>query len=178
MEAPGEAARHVAGPIEVRPARGPDVPEAVQLWGQMMAEHRALDPRLRFAADAPQAVARQMRGSLRDRDTALLVAEGAGRVVGYVMAYRQQRPPGAPVGEFAFVAELFVCPEFRREGTGTRLVRAAMEALRARGARSFELLASGANGATVGFWRSLGFSDYMLLLRADLPGADGEGDRP
>ena len=93
MEAPGEAARHVAGPIEVRPARGPDVPEAVQLWGQMMAEHRALDPRLRFAADAQQAVARQMRGSLRDRDTALLVAEGAGRVVGYVMAYRQQRPP-------------------------------------------------------------------------------------
>ncbi len=178
MEATGQAAGQLTGPVEVRPARAGDIPGMTDLWGLMMAEHRALDPRLRFAAGAPQAAARQMRGSLRDRDTALLVAEAAGRVVGYVLAYRQQRPPVAPLGDFAFVAELFVHPEFRRAGVGTRLVRAAMEALRGRGARSFELLASHATAAAVGFWRSLGFSDYMLLLRADLPGADGEGDRP
>jgi len=86
-----------------------------------------------------------------------LVAENAGRVVGYVIGIMGK-------DKAAHVISLAVHPDFRRRGIGKELLQKLLEALLERGATHVRLEVENSNEAALALYQKLGFR-IMGLLR-------------
>jgi GNAT superfamily N-acetyltransferase len=92
------------------------------------------------------------------------VAEKDDKCIGYLV--------GAKGGGYAYrlskgVAELdnmFVLPEYQRQGVGSALVVAFLGWCKENGLRNIKVEASTPNKEAIEFYRKLGFKDYTLVL--------------
>lgn len=165
---PGEAPRC---PVAVRDAHKRDVDAVVRLWEEMMTMHFELDARFRFVADAPVAFARHLRQTMGSRRARVFVAEAGGAVVGYVLAELHERPPIYPVGVYGFISDLCVTESRRRFGIGRALFERAWQWLISCDVTAVELHAADCNDAGLRFWKAMGFTPYLRLMRQDRPPA-------
>jgi len=155
-------------PAAIREARRGDVDIVVGMWVAMMAYHYALDHRFHFAADAPASYASHVRMLMKNRLARVYVAESDGTVAGFITAEVARRPPVYPVGQYGFIADMFVDPAYRRRGIGRALFEQTAKWLRSCGVTSIELLAAERNAEGAAFWRAMGFEPYLQMLRYDV----------
>jgi ribosomal protein S18 acetylase RimI-like enzyme len=123
--------------VVIRPCRPDEADTVLALWEM---------------AEAPESIGADAAGlrHVLDRDPdALLVAELDGVVVGTVIAGWD--------GWRANLYRLAVLPASRRHGIALRLVDAAMERLRALGARRCGAIVLRENAPAIGFWSAAGF---------------------
>ena len=152
----------------VREATRRDIPAIVGLWREMMDYHSASDYRFRFAANAEREVERHIAESLRSRAARIFVAELGDGVVGYILGEVHQRRPIYPVGSYGFVSDISVAESHRRHGVGRALVRTLIVWFQRERVTAIELFAAETNDASMSFWRSMGFNNYLRLLRREL----------
>jgi GNAT superfamily N-acetyltransferase len=85
---------------------------------------------------------------------------------GCFVAWESDNPVGIIAsclyGDYAFLGDLIVSPDYRRKGIGDALMRHAIEHVRGRGVENIEL---DATFAGVPLYRRLGFRDKYLSLR-------------
>lgn len=133
LRLPGRPAPPYHGTVrpELRPAVAADVPAVLALW---------------HAAAAPTSTDNQtaLQGLLVRDPGALIVAEDGGHIVGTVIA--------AWDGWRGSVYRLAVAPGGRREGLGSRLLRAAEDRLFSLGARRLHAVVVGTDPRAVAFW--------------------------
>ena len=86
----------------------------------------------------------------RNPDTTF-VAEDDGKIVGVIMAGND--------GRRGYIYHTAVSPDRRHEGIGTKLVEAAMEALRAAGINKVVLVVFSRNTDGNAFWEKMGFAE-------------------
>jgi ribosomal protein S18 acetylase RimI-like enzyme len=99
-----------------------------------------------------------------------LVADIGGTVVGYGHTVRHERSADAqrdssPSGYF--LAGLLVAPEYRRDGIGSRLTSARLEALSVETKTVF-YLAEPENDATIGLHEKFGFEEVRPVVRENM----------
>ncbi|MCU0511693.1 MAG: GNAT family N-acetyltransferase [Anaerolineae bacterium] len=152
----------------IRAAKPADAPAIGALWLQLAEYHRGLDDRMPVpAADGAQRYASRIASSLADTHTRVYVAEVDGQPVGYVMGVIVDLLPEMFVEERAgFLADIFVLPSYRQQGTGRALVQALRGWFRARGITHFEWYVASANTAGIAFWQAVGGAEVMLRMRA------------
>ena len=121
----------------IRKFAGTDRAEVIALWQAVLPDtqaHNQPDP----VIDAKLAV-----------DDMLYVAVQNGKVVGTAMAGYD--------GHRGWLYSVAVYPQCQRQGIASQLVRAAVDALKARGCLKVNLQVRAGNEAVIGFYRSLGF---------------------
>jgi ribosomal protein S18 acetylase RimI-like enzyme len=104
-------------------------------------------------------------GQLAERMTAWLhgeyeavVFEDRGVVVGYVLFRREP--------EFVYLRQIFVSPEFRRQGVGRQAIAWLwLNAWRGVSRVRIDVLVGNVPGQA--FWRSVGFRDYCLTMEME-----------
>jgi ribosomal protein S18 acetylase RimI-like enzyme len=126
--------------IEIRPCRLEECGAVLALWVRAGA--------IPSATDTLDEVTRLVR----DHTDHLLVAIRQGAVVGSII--------GGWDGWRGNIYRLAVAPEARRAGLARELVRAAEEALRAKGARRMSALVERHEAHAVGFWDALADSGW------------------
>lgn len=101
---------------------------------------------------------------LQDGSVLAVVAEHAMQVVGFGLAFVDQRlpAPGRPHGVKAHVGALYIVPEYRGVGTGAAVMASLLDRLRRRGADQVELFAS-PDGH--GLYASFGFTPTQAALQ-------------
>ncbi len=106
-------------------------------------------------------------GSERDRRVAWLARHTDGQAVGMANAvvFTRMPSPGRPAARWAYVANVFVVVEHRREGVGSRLMDSVVEWARAEGMMRIVLAPSEMSAS---FYRHLGFRPAEDLMRLDL----------
>jgi diamine N-acetyltransferase len=154
--------------FSVRDARRADLPALGLLWKEMMDFHAAFDDRFRFLPNAGRSVEQHLMATLRSRGARIIVAEASGHLIGYVLGEIHQRRPIYPVGTYGFVSDISVTADWRRCGVGRALAEALLRWFRACGVTAVELFAAERNSVSQAFWRSVGFADYLRLLRIEL----------
>lgn len=124
--------------MQIRPYQESDEEAVIELWRAVSAN------------DAPHNdPATALRKKLAvDRDL-LLVAEIDGKVVGTVM--------GGYDGHRGWVYAVAVCPDHRRKGVGSALLRRVEEALAERGCLKVNLQVVASNLGAVKFYEILGY---------------------
>jgi ribosomal protein S18 acetylase RimI-like enzyme len=132
--------------VEVRPCRSDEIGAVLALWERCRSSH-ATTP------DSPERVAQLVA----DDPEALLLAELDGELVGAVI--------GAWDGWRGNFYRLAVLPEHRRRGIGRRLVSAAEERLRARGAPRITALVAFDDTNATAFWEAAGYARDPVIGR-------------
>jgi ribosomal protein S18 acetylase RimI-like enzyme len=124
--------------VPIRHCLHDDVEAVMGLWSDGRSEHASID-------DRREDVERLVSGS----DTALLVAESEGEIVGALIA--------AWDGWRGNLYRLVVRPGLRRQGIGVALVRGGEDFLRGRGARRITALVAFDDERAAAFWDAAGY---------------------
>ena len=136
---------------------------------------RSLEPSWPPGEKAADDYIRFLHREVAVHDGAIFMAEIDGAVVGFICVVAAM-PPGAPddPATYAWVHDVFVLPERRRQGVATALLSAAEQFVRARGARELRLGVINRNAGARALYERTGFRDYVRVLTKPL-GADGSG---
>lgn len=152
----------------VREAKRHDVNTIVLLWKEMMDFHGQYDSRFTFAYNAPREFEKHLLSVMRSRDARVFVADNGGAAVGYISVEVHNRKPIYPIGRYGFVSDISVTESWRRCGVGRALAETGAAWLRQEGVTVIELFAAENNPTSMAFWKSIGFTDYLRLLRYDV----------
>jgi len=100
-------------------------------------------------------------------DALLLAAVADGAVAGHLVGFYRAASPMWQ-GPRAELVSMYVAPELRGQGVGSRLVENFTAWARSRGATRLEVTAYTANAAAVRFYRKHGFAPMSTVLTADI----------
>ena len=144
-----------------------DLPAVGELAGQLLRLHHTWDPPRFFSVDDPEAgYARFFGSQLREASTVLLVVEVESAIVGYCYGCVEGRDWNMLLDTAGHLHDVFVAESHRRSGLAERLCRAAMDALRAKGAAKFVAHIWIRNEASRALVKRLGFRETMVEVMA------------
>lgn len=153
----------------IRTANAHDVDAIGELWLQLLAYHRQIDPENmpEPAPDGARRYAVRVGDSLDDTHTRVFVAEDDGRVVGYVMGVIVDMVPETFIAaRSGFLADIYVLSDYRGQGVGRALVEAFRGWLQGRGVTHYEWFVAEKNAEARAFWQKVGGIDVMIRMRA------------
>lgn len=154
----------------IRQAGEQDIERIGEMWEKLVTYHQQLDERLPQASErGGELYGLRIIQHLEDTHTRILVAEVDGRLVGYTMGMILDLVPEMFRPQIGgFLADIFVEPDFRRNGIGGALVEALVAWFRSRGVQYMEWYAASQNQAGRAFWEALGGHEIMIRMRTDL----------
>ncbi len=145
-----------------------DVAALTDLWASALAHHASLDALFALRPGAAPKLSALLKEALRDPDQAVLVADGADALIGFCAARIERAPLLLVESGRAQITEVFVEPTTRRGGTGRTLVEAALAWIAEQGVARVEVRVVVGNREGQGFWRALGFGDFVDVLHRRL----------
>ena len=169
---------------DVRRARKADQERLGRLWMNLLEEQAALDDRFAVAGDALERWRNDYRVWLADETHRLFVAERKGArpeggerqstLVGFAAAHRRGVPPIYEAAAEVYLSELYVHPDARRQGVGTRLAQAVREWAAALRADRIRLGVLAANETARLFWAQQQAMPLTHTLTIELDGGGRE----
>lgn len=97
----------------------------------------------------------------------VLVAEQDKKLTGFVCLLKPEN--GAGESAYAFMSDLFVVPECRKQGVGSQLTRALEEQARLMGATRVALRVEADNAASRSFYIKAHYQEKFLVMSKELP---------
>lgn len=155
--------------LTIRQAGPDDAPALGRLGAMLMRTHYELDRR-RFLAPhegAEEGYAAFLRSVIDSDDDRVFVAEEEGVVVGYVYAALEPLSWKELRGPAGFIHDIAVQESARRSHVARRLLNAALQWLRERGAPRVVLWTATQNAPAHALFRSVGFRDTMTEMTLD-----------
>jgi ribosomal protein S18 acetylase RimI-like enzyme len=158
--------------IAVRRARAEDEAAMGRLGAMLVEEHHGFDPE-RFIAPLPQLRERYgqfLVSQIARPEMVVLVAERGSELAGYAFGgmegsdYMQLRGPAG------VLHDLVVDPAHRRQGVGTSLLEAALDALEKLGAPRVVLFTAEKNHVAQAMFDRAGFRRTMVEMTRELGG--------
>jgi GNAT superfamily N-acetyltransferase len=161
--------------ITIRPAIAADQQALGRFGGALMRQHHDADPRRFIQVEHPETgYGRFLVSQLTNPESAVLVAERAGEVVGYVWAEIEGVSWKDLRGPCGFVHDIFVDEHARREGAGRQLLHAAVDWIRTQGRTQVVLWTKTRNDHAQNLFARLGFRYTMTEMTLDVdPGGGG-----
>lgn len=154
----------------VRPMQENDLPAVGQLAGGLLRLHHQWDPGRFFSvADPENGYARFFGSQLAEANTVLLVVEIEQRVVGYFYGCLEGRDWNMLLDAAGHLHDVLIAESHRRGGLAEKIVRAGMDALRAKGAKRFVAHVWMGNEASRALVKRLGFRETMVEVMANDP---------
>lgn len=144
--------------VEIQPGRPEHAQAVAALWTQMARQHTGFDAqRWEWAADAVAVARDRFAERTADPDAVALVAvDAGGRVVGFLQGTIDENRPARAVRLKGNVHTLVVDEPWRGRGVGERLMKAAIERFREKGAGELVLHCATANEGGRRFYERLG----------------------
>lgn len=156
--------------FRVRDARRTESGFLAGMWRELMRLHSELDTRFTVSAEGENLYKRHLDEMIRSREGRVLVAEAnsTGLPVGFLLLEIHARSPLASGGAYGLISDIYVSPEWRRQGVGRALVADAVRWFTERKVGSIQLYVAVANPEALTFWQSVGMSTYMQVLQMDV----------
>jgi GNAT superfamily N-acetyltransferase len=145
--------------------------EAVlQLWLELVNHHRRLDPSYPSSRNLLPALRRELARALHEPRCRLFVGEIDGQVCGFLLAeVEREGDEDAPPG--GWIHELYVEPEQRGRGIGSRLVADAQSFFAEWAGSRVYVRVEARNPEGLRFWQRRGFAERARILER----TSGEG---
>lgn len=154
----------------IRPATRDDLPRIGTLGALLVAEHHAFDPQ-RFLAAGEQTPARYasfIGSQLEAVDAVVLVAEDAGKVIGYVYGSIEGYDYMSLRGPAGVLQDIIVDPAYRGRGIGRLLLSAILDQLKSRGVPRVVLSTAAGNAVAQKLFASAGFRRTMVEMTREM----------
>jgi len=156
--------------VTIRRATRADIPVLGRLGALLVKAHHDFDPK-RFIAATSQTSAGYgwfLGTQLEEPEVAVFVAEENGGVVGYAYVGVEDRDYMSLRGPAGVLHDVVVDPAHRARGIGRKLVDAALEFLRRRGAPQVVLSTAQQNEYAQRLFAAAGFRPTMIEMTREL----------
>jgi ribosomal protein S18 acetylase RimI-like enzyme len=142
----------------VRKAGDNDVDRIIELISRLKRLNGEFDPLLKPVGNLEEEVAKYVKELLSDPRSLVLVVDVNGRVEGVLTSRIIDRRFYEPrlVGQ---ISDIYVMPEYRRYGVGSKLISQAEKELRSMGAEMIVAEFPVKNVIAEGFYKKLGFRE-------------------
>ena len=160
--------------ITIRPVEANDETSIARLWQGLTNHVVAMDNRLPPAVPgAAQHYAARLLETHEDANTRTLVADDGTQIVGYILgAVLELQPDLFEYTDSGFIADVFVDPDFRRQGVGRRLVEAMFAWFKDRGVTQVEWQVTANDPDAVAFWEAVRGTPLTIRMQVNLEEAD------
>jgi ribosomal protein S18 acetylase RimI-like enzyme len=148
----------------VRTARADDHAAILGFWLDLIEHHRRLSPTDQPAPNLREVLGNEIRRGASRARCRLLVAERAGRPVGFLFAEVEVGGGGADPAPLGWIHELWVAPDERKQGVASALVAEADAFFKARDVRRVSVRVESANEDALRWWSRRGFGDRARIL--------------
>jgi GNAT superfamily N-acetyltransferase len=161
--------------LEIEKAGLERLEELRPLWESLHEHHASVAPDLkaigsvRAASDSWEVRRTRYRQWLAESDAFALIAEVAGRPVGYAVVHMRGPEETWTTGQVAELETLTVLPELRGRGVGTALVEQVFRELRRLGVIHFTVGVIASNTDAVRFYERLGLERFLVSFIGTLP---------
>lgn len=155
---------------EIREYRPGDAAGVEECFVVLQDHERSVEPLRARGRDVLKPYLEFMFKRMEERGGAVFVAEAEGRVVGFVCLWLRNREDelmNVP-GEYAYVSDLVVMPEFRGRRIGYGLLRAAEDYARAHGATRLKIGVLARNEKARRLYVDFGFEESAVSLTKEL----------
>lgn len=158
----------VSEPV-VRRAEARDSAMLFAQWQRARNHNATMDRRVVPSPVSEDEFAADLREALARPSSATFVAELNGQIAGFIRGTIELNQPDRLPERHATIGYLYVDEQHRRRGIGRALFGAVAEwAARQEGVSHFEMTVLAADPAAADFWRSIGFTPFILRLWAPL----------
>ncbi|HSP34726.1 MAG TPA: GNAT family N-acetyltransferase [Thermoanaerobaculia bacterium] len=156
--------------VLIRKAGSGDTDSLGRLGAMLMRTHYAFDPQrfLEPGRGTEGGYASFLGSVLESADDCVFVAEDDGAIAGYVWAALEPLSWKELRGPAGFVHDVAVTEEARSSGVGTKLMQAAIDWLRGRGAPRVIVWTAAPNETAKAMFHRLGFRDTMIEMTLEL----------
>lgn len=153
---------------DIRPAEADDSTAIEELWVALHEEQREIDARSGLSDDARERWENDFPVWLEDDDCCLLTAVAGEEVVGFLHAERWYPPPTELPSSDAYVNSLYVRPEHRQQGIGSRLVAAVKDWAETQELDRLRFGVLHANETGRQFWQEQGAAEFIDIMTMDV----------
>ena len=153
----------------IRPATDDDLEPLGRMAGALVRMHHAMDP-LRFFLVEPieQGYGRWLVRTSKSDKSIVLVAEIAGKVVGYAWATLEDRDWMMLLDACAALQDIWVDDEARRHGVARALIGEVTARAKEKGSPRLVLYTAAKNEGAQKFFESMGFRRTMIEMTREL----------
>ena len=151
--------------LVIRKAEISDLRQVEELWVQLSDHVNSLDRRhWQHAADGSAKFRQWMEEALTDAERVVFVAEQSGTVLGFGHSMLKKSPPPVKPRLDGFITDLVVTESVRRQGVGTKLLKAVESWCIEHGAEAITLSVAARNELGLAFWCSKGFEPWTSTM--------------
>jgi len=149
--------------LELRAATEQDIPRLIDLGRAFAQEQNTYWTFNKLGPGWEKFVTEAMHTAVEHPAARVLLAADGEELVGYVLGQIAEPPPLFEVKPYLFVSDLYVRPEYRRQGLATRLVETLRIWASTQGVWRLSLVIAEGNPA-FDLWKRLGFEPMERLL--------------
>ena len=159
--------------IRIREAGTTDRPALEDCVAELQAFEQSIEPNRVDPAAIRGIYLNDLLAECSQKSGSILVAELAGRVVGFVcvLCRVDSQDIIEKEREHAYITDLVVLESFRRSGAGAELMRAAETLAQSRGATRIRVGVLAANSGAHRLYHKLGYSDQAVALEKRIDAA-------
>ena len=134
------------------------------MWVELVDYHRGLAPGFAVPPDLESGLLAEIDRGLERSGRQLQIAETRTGPIGFSLCAVTGESSGAGESAGGWIHELWVAPDRRGGGVGTRLVQGAVSFLRGHGVERISVRVEALNSAGLAFWHRRGFADRARIL--------------
>ena len=149
--------------LVIRPARPDDRPALIEFNRALQEAERSMHPS-RLPGNEVAAFAYQR---LLDQHAEILIAEAAGKPVGFVSGWIAEDDDPLQTGEWrrhGYISDIFVASEWRRKRVAQILLDAIAALLESLGAKRLRICALACNSAAIESFKRFGFEPFEVTF--------------
>ncbi|MBW4670791.1 MAG: GNAT family N-acetyltransferase [Cyanomargarita calcarea GSE-NOS-MK-12-04C] len=153
----------------IRPATPDDVLAVLPMVAKICALHETWDnAKYGFLPNPEQGYERWLKRLATQERSVFLVAEDEGRLLGFVVATVEKEIPVYRLEEYAFVHDLWVEAEYRKQGVARELIMQTVERFQNLGVKQIRLDTVAINEAARRLFASCGFRISTIEMLKEL----------
>lgn len=144
-----------------------DLPAVTEFVAAIQEHERAVAPDLKPGDEIGPGYAEMLLRAVADRNGLILLAREREGAVGFVCAWIDADDDPLlrdDARAHAYVSDLYVRDEWRRNGVGRMLLHAIEAAMRERGCRRIRICSKAGNLAALQCYAALGYEPYEVIL--------------
>ena len=154
--------------VSIRKLQEDDIDGICELWKEFARLREGLTKSKILNDDAADYFFGYATGLLSRKDTLTLVADDGGKIVGYMIAQKQRRPPIYHHTQVAYLSDSFVAESHRGKGVLRAFMGELHKWCKGEGVTAIDVQIFEGNKDAQAIYRKLGFHDYRVLLRQEV----------
>lgn len=154
--------------VTIRNLQEDDVDGICHLWEQFAAMRETMTDSRILNDDAADYFFGYATGLLQRKDTLTLVAEDGDKLVGYMVAQKQRRPPIYHHTRVAYLSDAFVAEGARKKGILRNFVDELQAWCKREGITAIDVQIFAGNDVAQDVYRKMGFHDYRTVFRREI----------